>query len=55
MRNNDTQRLISLIQDAQHKKRNKKAIKATFQGAGIIDKNGNLKSPYKNIYFPVNK
>jgi hypothetical protein len=49
----DTQRLIKIIKQARKTVRTKEAIKATFEGAGIIDKNGNLKGPYKKIYFPV--
>ena len=49
----DTQRLINIIKQAQKTARTKEAIKSTFEGAGIIDKNGNLKRPYKKIYFPA--
>ncbi len=55
MSTNDAQRLISILKAAQKDKRSSKDIKETFEGAGIIDKNGNLKHPYKKIYFPSEK
>ncbi len=50
----DTERLTKLVIKVRRKTRSKKEIKATFEGAGIIDKKGNLKKPYKGIYFPAN-
>jgi hypothetical protein len=53
MSTEDTTRIIQLIKKAQKEKRSKKDIIATFLAAGIIDNKGNLKKPYKEIYFPV--
>jgi len=55
MSTQDAQQLINLLKAAQKDKRSKEDIKETFEGAGIIDKNGNLKHPYKKIYFPSEK
>ena len=55
MSNEDIKRMVGLLKDAQANPRSKKDITATFRAAGIIDKNGNLKNPYKDIYIPVNK
>ena len=49
----DTERLTKLVIKVRRKTRSKKEIKATFEGAGIIDKKGNLKKPYKGICFPA--
>jgi hypothetical protein len=49
----DTERLAKLVEKTRQKARSKEKIKATFEGAGIIDKKGNLKKPYKDIYFPA--
>lgn len=48
----DVKRVMQLIKDAQSSGRSKNEITATFQAAGIIDKNGNLKNPYREIYIP---
>lgn len=51
----ETNRIILLVKDAMRDKRSKREIIATFQDAGIINKQGNLKTPYKEIYIPVEK
>ncbi len=55
MSTQDAQQLINLLKAAQKDKRSKEDIKETFEGAGIIDKNGNLKDPYKKIFFSSEK
>lgn len=52
MNSEDIKRLQELAKQIQKENRSKKEIKATFQAAGIIDKDGKLKSPYKNIFIP---
>ena len=52
MSSEDTQRLQALLKNALKEKRSKKEITATFKAAGIIDEEGNLKSPYREIYIP---
>ena len=42
-----------LVKQAIKNRRSKEEITATFQAAGIIDKNGELKHPYKNIKIPA--
>ncbi len=42
-----------IVKHALKNRRTKEEITATFQAAGIIDKNGKLKSPYKNIKIPA--
>jgi signal transduction histidine kinase len=51
----ETNRIIRLVKDAIKDNRSKREIIATFQDAGIIDKHGDLKAPYKEIYIPVEK
>ncbi len=51
----ETDRLTKLIRKAINEKRSKKEIFETFKDAGIITEKGNLKSPYKKIYIPVEK
>jgi signal transduction histidine kinase len=51
----ETNRIIRLVKDAIKDNRSKREIIVKFQDAGIIDKQGNLKSPYKEIYIPVEK
>lgn len=51
----ETNRILKLIQEAIKVKRSKKEIFETFRDAGIITEKGNLKSPYKEIYIPVEK
>ena len=51
----ETYRIITLIKEAIREKRTRKEIFETFREAGIISKNGNLKSPYKEIYIPADK
>ena len=51
----ETDRIITLIKEAIGEKRTKEEIFETFKEAGIITKNGNLKSPYKEIYIPAEK
>lgn len=51
----ETDRIIRLIKKAIKENRSKKKIFETFKDAGIITKNGNLKSPYKEIYIPAEK
>jgi hypothetical protein len=41
--------------EAQTNPRSKKEITDTFEAAGIIDKKGDLKKPYKDIHTPVSK
>ena len=53
MRNEDAKRLIGLLKDAQIHPRSKEEITSTFEAAGIIDENGDLKGPYKGIYITV--
>jgi hypothetical protein len=55
MSNEDIKRMVDLLKEAQINPRSKKEITATFEAAGIIDKKGNLKRPYKDIYIPVSK
>jgi hypothetical protein len=43
--------LIEIIQEAIDNPRSREEIKATFMAAGIIDENGNLREPYKNIHL----
>ena len=49
----DIKRLKKLIQTAKREKRSETEIFDTFRNAGIIDKNGNLKKPYKDLQIPV--
>ena len=42
-----------LIKHAIKNRRTKEEITATFQAAGIIDKNGYLRKPYKNLKIPA--
>ena len=49
----DIKRLKKLIQTAKKDKRSEKEIFNTFKNAGIIDKNGDLKDPYKDLQIPV--
>ena len=49
----ESSRIIKLLKDALMEKRSKKEITQTFEDAGIIDENGDLKSPYKKIYIPA--
>ena len=51
----ETNRIIRLVKDAIKDNRSKREIIETFQDAGIIDKHGDLKNPYKGIYIPVKK
>lgn len=51
----ETDRIIRLVKEAIKGNRSKKEIIVTFQDAGIIDKRGDLKSPYKEIYIPAEK
>ena len=51
----ETDRITKLIKDAIKENRSKREIFETFKDAGIITKNGNLKSPYKEIYIPAEK
>ncbi len=55
MDHEDIGRIMNLLKEAQIHPRSKAEITANFEAAGIIDKNGNLKTPYKNIYIPVGK
>jgi hypothetical protein len=55
MSNEDIKRMVGLLKEAQTNPRSKKEITATFEAAGIIDKKGNLKKPYKNIHIPAVK
>ena len=55
MSSEDAKRILGHIKKAQTIPRSKKEIIATFLSAGIIDKNGKLKDPYKDIYIPVRK
>jgi len=54
MNKDDIIRISKLLQRALDNPRSKKEITKTFTDAGIIDKKGNLRYPYKNIYIPVN-
>ena len=42
-----------LVKQALKNRRSKQEITRTFQAAGIIDNNGYLKHPYKNIKIPA--
>ena len=53
MSTDDTKRIKRLVKNAIKEKRSKQEITATFQAAGIIDKNGKLKNPYKKIFIPA--
>ena len=55
MSSEDLKRMVGYLKEAQKSPRSKKEITQTFEAAGIIDKKGNLKKPYKNIYIPVGK
>jgi hypothetical protein len=55
MSNEDIKRMVGLIKEAQTNPRSKKEITDTFEAAGIIDKKGNLKKPYKGIFIPIKK
>jgi len=55
MSSDDVKRILGHIKKARTNPRSKKEITATFRAAGIIDKKGNLKDPYKDIYIPVRK
>jgi len=55
MSTEETDRIITLVKDALKEKRSKEEIFETFKEAGIITKNGNLKSPYKEIFIPAEK
>ncbi len=52
MKIGDTERLINLVKSKLKNPRSKEEIKKTFLGMGLIDVDGNLKHPFKNIYFP---
>ena len=43
--------LIEIIQEAIDNPRSREEIKSTFMAAGIIDENGDLREPYKDIYL----
>ena len=47
--------LLLIIKDAIKHPRSKNEIKKTFMEAGIIDGNGDLKYPYKNIKISKRK
>lgn len=51
----ETERILKLIKEAIKDKRSKKDITETFKNAGIITRNGDLRSPYKDICLPVKK
>lgn len=55
MNTEDTERIIALVKEAIKERRSKEEIFETFKDAGIITKNGNLKSPYKEILIPAEK
>jgi hypothetical protein len=55
MSTEETDRIITLIKEALKERRSKEEIFETFKDAGIITKNGNLKSPYKEILIPAEK
>lgn len=55
MSQEELKKMVSLLKKAQTNTRSKEEITATFEAAGIIDKNGNLKDPYKNIRIPIKK
>jgi len=55
MNTEDTERIITLVKEALKERRSKEEIIETFKDAGIITKNGNLKSPYKEILIPAEK
>lgn len=55
MSNEDLKRMVGLLKEAQAKPRSKKEITKTFLDAGIIDKKGNLKEPYQDIFIPGKK
>jgi hypothetical protein len=55
MSTEETDRIIILVKEALKEKRSKEEIFETFRDAGIITKNGNLKSPYKEIFIPAEK
>jgi hypothetical protein len=45
----ETQRLIGIFKEAIKYPRSREEITKNFQDAGIIDENGDLKEPYKDI------
>jgi hypothetical protein len=51
----ETDRIINLVKEAIQQERSKEEIFENFKDAGIITKNGNLKSPYKDLYIPSEK
>jgi hypothetical protein len=55
MNTEETLRIIKIISEAIKEERSKVEAYETFRDAGIISKNGNLKSPYKDIYIPAEK
>ena len=46
----ELKKLNELANKTRKEKRSKEDIADTFRAAGIIDSNGSLKSPYKNIF-----
>lgn len=54
MKVGDYERILNLVLNKLKNTRSKEEIKNTFLGMGLIDLDGNLKDPYKNIYFPKN-
>ena len=42
-----------IVKHALKNRRSKEEVTATFQAAGIINKNGELKYPYKNLKISV--
>jgi len=45
----DCERIILLIESVMANPRSKEESIKTFQGAGIIDENGDLKYPYQGL------
>jgi hypothetical protein len=52
MKSGGTERLLKLVNDKLTNPRSKEEIKKTLLGMNLIDMDGNLKPPYKHIYFP---
>ena len=48
----ELKKLKQIAEKTRKEARTKQEIQDTFQSAGIVDSEGNLKNPYKNIFDP---
>lgn len=53
MSTEESLRIIDLLSDAIMEERSKDEVYEIFREAGIITKDGNLRSPYKDLKIPV--